>query len=110
MIPYYQSGLGNRLCCEITFYDYDQVILSMGIKRDSSYKISDISLEYEIVTHPDHARHIVMEYQNMALFYDRVLRHRQIPVNKSGTIWNWSFNMPCNSLKGILLLFEAEQP
>ena len=37
-IPYYQSGLGNRLCYEITFYDYNRVIVSSGAKRDSSYK------------------------------------------------------------------------
>ena len=46
----------------------------------------------------------------MALLYDRVLRHRQIEVNKSDTMWNWSFNTPCKSLKGILVLFEEEQP
>ena len=45
----------------------------------------------------------------MALLYDRILRHRQISVNKSDTMWNWSFNMPCKSLKGILVLFEEEK-
>ena len=45
----------------------------------------------------------------MALLYDRILRHRQISVNKSDTVWNWSFNMPCKSLKGILVLFEEEK-
>ena len=25
------------------------------------------------------------------------------------TIWNWSFNTPCKSLKGILVLFEEEK-
>ena len=25
------------------------------------------------------------------------------------TTWNWSFNMPCKSLKGILVLFEEEK-
>ena len=34
---------------------------------------------------------------------------RQISVNKSDTVWNWSFNMPCKSLKGILVLFEEEK-
>ena len=24
--------------------------------------------------------------------------------------WNWSFNMPCKSLKGILALFEEKRP
>ena len=50
-----------------------------------------------------------VECQSMALPYNRVLRDRQIPVNKSDMTWNWSFSMPCRSLKGILALFEAEQ-
>ena len=50
-----------------------------------------------------------MEYQSMALLYDKVLRDRQIPVGKLDMTWGWSFNMPCRSLKGILILFEAEQ-
>ena len=34
---------------------------------------------------------------------------RKIIVNKSDTVWNWAFNMPCKSLKGILVLFKEEQ-
>ena len=49
-------------------------------------------------------RSIRSEYQSMALLYER-----QISVNKSDTMWNWSFNMPCKSLKGILVLFEEEK-
>ena len=45
----------------------------------------------------------------MALLYDRILRHRKIIVNKSDTVWNCAFNMPCKSLKGILVLFEEEK-
>ena len=108
-IPYYQLGLENRLCYELTFNNYDQVISSAEVKGDAKYKISDISLEYDIITQPDLTKHIMMEYQSMALLYDRVLWHKQIPVNKSDTTWNWLFHMPCKSLKGILVLFEAEQ-
>ena len=46
----------------------------------------------------------------MALLYDRILRHRKIIVNKSDTVWNWAFDTPCKSLKGILVLFEEEKP
>ena len=108
--PYYQAGLGNRLCYEITFNDYNQVINSAAAAPDAKYEISNISSEYEIVTQPDLARSITDEYQSMALLYDRILRHRQISVNKSDTTWNWSFNTPCKSLKGILVLFEEERP
>ena len=109
--PYYQAGLGNRLCYELTFNDYNRVIKSAISPKvpDAKYKITDISLEYEIATQPDLVRSIRSEYQSMALLYDRILRHRKIIVNKSDTVWNWAFNMPCKSLKGILVLFEEEQ-
>ena len=105
-LPYYQAGLGNRLCYEITSNDYNRVIKSTVSSTDAKYKITDISLEYEIVTNSTLARSIATEYQNMALLYDRVLRHRQIKVDKLDTTWNWS----CKSLKGILVLFEEEKP
>ena len=111
-IPYYQVRLGNRLCYEITFNDYNRVIKSTVAPPafpDTKYEIKDISLEYEIVAQPTLARSIADKYQNMALLYDRVLRHRQFKVNKSDTMWNWSFNTPCKSLKGILVLFEEEK-
>ena len=105
--PYYQVGLGNRLCYEITFKDYNRVINSS--KTNAMYKITDISLEYEIVTQPDLARSIRSEYDEMVLYYNRILRHRKVIVNKSDTVWNWAFNTPCKSLKCILVLFEEEK-
>ena len=79
--PYYQAGLGNRLCYGLTFNDYNRVTKS-GVSSpkvpDAKYKITDISLEYEITTQPDLARSIRSEYQHMALLYDRILRHRKL--------------------------------
>ena len=63
--PYYQAGLGNRLCYELAFNDYNGVTKS-GVSSpkvpDAKYKITDISLEYEIVTQPDLARSIRSQY------------------------------------------------
>ena len=108
--PYYQAGLGNRLCYELTFNDYNRVTKCTTSPKapDAKYKITDISLEYDIATQPDLERSIRSEYQHMALLYDRVLRHRKIRINKKDTVWNWAFNTPCKSLKGILILFEEE--
>ena len=110
--PYYQAGPRNRLCYELTFNDYNRVTksrVSSPKVPDVKYKITDISLEYEIATQPNLTRLIRSEYEHMALLYDRILRHRKIIVNKSDTVWNWAFNMPCKSLKGILVLFEEER-
>ena len=75
-VPYYQAGLRNRLCYEITLNDYDRVISSSVAALDATYKITDISLEYEIVTQPNLLRSIRSEYQHMALLYDRILRQK----------------------------------
>ena len=108
VMSYYQVGLRNRLCYEIMTNYYNRVIHSS--KTSATYKITDISLEYEIVTQPNLARHISDEYQSMVLLYDRVIRNRKIIENKKDTIWNWTFNTPCKSLTGILVLFEEEKP
>ena len=77
--PYYQAGLRNRLCYELTFNDYNRVTKS-GVSSpkvpDAKYKITDISLEYEVATQPNLARAIRSEYQHMALLYDRILRQK----------------------------------
>ena len=110
IMPCYQSGLGNRLCYEFTFNNYGRAIQSTEASAmDAKHEISDISLEYEIVAPPDLARCASNGYQSMVLFYDKILRHRHIPVSKSDTVWNWSFNTSCKSIKGILLLFEEER-
>ena len=84
-MPYYQVGLRNRLSYELKFNDYNRVINSS--KTDATYKITDISLGYDIVTQPNLARSIKDEYDKMVPFYDRVIQHNQIPVNKSDTKW-----------------------
>ena len=55
--PYHQAGLQNRLCHKITFNDYNRVIKSAVASPDAKYVISNISLEYEIVTQPTLAKH-----------------------------------------------------
>ena len=107
-MPYYQAGLRNRLSYKLKFNDYNRVINSS--KTDGVYKITDISLECDIVTQPELARYIRSEYDKMVLLYDSIIQHSQIPVNKSDTKWNWSFNDINKSLQGILVLFEEEKP
>ena len=63
--PYYQAGLRNRLCYELTFNNYNRVTksrVSSPKVPDAKYKITDISLEYEIATQTDLAEYIRSEY------------------------------------------------
>ena len=51
-MPYYQSGLRNQLCYNITFNEYGKVINAsvQTPASDAMYRIKDIALEYKIVT------------------------------------------------------------
>jgi hypothetical protein len=73
-MPYCQSALSDRLTYELTFNNYSRVILSTD--TTAKYKISEISLEYEIVTSPQLSRIIRDQFQSkVTIFYDRILRH-----------------------------------
>jgi len=58
--PFYQAGLADRLSFELTFNDYGRVVTSIG--ENASYQITNIALEFDIVTHPDLARLIRQQY------------------------------------------------
>ena len=104
-MPFYQAGLGDRLEYELTFNDYNKVISSTD--ADSSYIISNICLEFDMVTDSELARQIRQQFSGrMAILYDRILRHRKITKKKSDTLWNINLNVPARSMKGILMLFE----
>ena len=103
----YQYGLGSRLTYELTFADYSDVIKSTD--SDATYTISNISLEFETVINASLASQIRTEYMKSSILYDRILRARIIPLNKSDTSFSVDINSPSKSLKGVLLIFTQER-
>jgi hypothetical protein len=74
---------------------------------NASYKLDNISLEYDMVTQQDLARMIRNQYAGrLSILYDRELHHRKINLGKSDTLWNININVPARSMKGLLMLFE----
>ena len=89
----------------VTFNDYNKVINATD--ADSSYVISNICLEFDMLTDPELARQIRQKYTGrMVVLYDRILRHRKIVKNKSDTLWNINLNVPTRSMKEVLMLFD----
>ena len=106
-IPLYQYGLGSRLTYELTFADYSDVIKAN--KPDATYTISNISLEFDTTINASLASQIRTEYMESSILYDRILRARIIPLNKSDTSFSIDINSPSKSLKGVLLIFTQER-
>ena len=106
-LPLYQYGLGSRLTYELTFTDYSDIIKAMD--PDATYTISNISLEFDTVINALLASQIRTEYMKSSILYDRILRTRIIPLNKSDTSFSVDINSPSKSLKGVLLIFTQER-
>ena len=105
-IPLYQYDLGSCLTYELTFADYSDVIKAN--EPDATY-ISNISLEFDTITNASLASQIRTEYMKSSILYDRILRARIIPLNKSDTSFSVDTNSPSKSLKGVLLIFIQER-
>ena len=106
-LPLYQYGLGNHLTYELTFADYPDVIKASD--PDATYMISNISLEFDIITNASLASQIRTEYRKSSILYDRILRAHIIPLNKSDTSFSVDISSPSKSLKGVLLIFTQER-
>ena len=106
-LPLYQYGLGSHLTYELTYNDYGDVIKATD--PDATYTISNISLEFDTITNASLASQIRTEYMKMSILYDRILRARIIPLDKSDTSFSIDINSPSKSLKGVLLIFTKER-
>ena len=104
-LPLYQYGLGSRLTYELIFADYSAVIKATD--PDATYTISNISLEFDTVINASLASQIRTEYMKSSILYDRILRARIIPLDK--TSFSIDINSPSKSLKGALLIFTQER-
>ena len=103
-MPFFQSELKDRLSYELTFNNYGSVIVSSD--RNASYTITDIHLEFEVLTSPELATLLKSKYEGKhTVLYDRVIRHSKLTLNKSDTIWNIALAPQAKSMKAILILF-----
>ena len=71
-LPLYQYGLGSRLTYELTYADYSGVIKAAN--PDSTYTISNISLEFDTIINASLASQIRTEYMKSSILYDRILK------------------------------------
>ena len=106
-LPLYQYGLGSCLTYELTFADYSDVIKATD--PDATYTISNISLEFDTIMNASLASQIRTEYMKSSILYDRILRARIIPLNKSDTSFLVDINSPSKSLNGVQLIFTQER-
>jgi hypothetical protein len=101
--PFFQGALLDRLSYDFEINSYANVIKSSD--PQSRFTISNICLEYDVVSSAEISRMIRDQYNNKCvIYYEKILRHTKIAKNASDTRWNINLSSPSKSLKGILIL------
>ena len=93
---------------EVCPRDHGNVVGTLqGTDEASSYAIKNIFLEFDMFSNSELTRQIRQQNSGKMVFlYDSILWHRKITKNKSDILWNINLNVPAQSMKAILMLFE----
>ena len=89
--PFYPSSFRQPLTYELTFNDHDKVVKSTD--TSAQYSISDLTLEYEVVTNRDLVQTLCNKHRGPVYYiFDRVHNCETRSVNKSDSLWNIAIN------------------
>ena len=104
--PVYPYGLKEDLIVRLELNSAEKVILCTG-DTNATYKLSDISLEYDAIFDKPYATTIGEMYTGTTLFpYTKVTLIHYQTLSKKDTTWKTDVNnLSVHSLQGLLLLF-----
>ena len=103
--PIYSYGLREDLIVRLELTSLGKVLLRTG-DANATYKLSDISLEYDAIFDEPYATAIGEMYVNTSIPYTKVTSIHYQTLSKKGTLWKINVNnISVRSLQGLLLLF-----
>ena len=103
--PVYPYGLEEDLIVRLELNSAEKVILCTG-DTNATYKLSDISLDYDSIFDEPYATAIGEMYTGTSILYTRVTLIHYQTYSKKDTTWKTDVNnLSVRSLQGLLLLF-----
>ena len=103
--PVYINGFKEDLIVGLELNSPEKAILCSG-DTSATYKLSDISLEYDAVSNKQYATTRGGMYTNMSIPYTKITSKHYQTLSKKDTIWKIDVNsLDVCSLQGLLLLF-----
>ena len=106
--PLYPYGLQEDLYVTIQLNSPSKVMLVTS-DADATYKISDLTLECDIIVDESYAETIASIYRNIDIPYTLITCNKHLSLSKKDTTWPISIFTNATNLRGILLLFKEPQ-
>jgi hypothetical protein len=104
-MPIHQSDIKEHLEFQLTFNDRNKIVKASG-DTDAKYAISEVNLEYEVVSNSNLARTITNLHKGKTvMLFDEIVNYTTKSLNKQDDKWDIKLSVSARSLKGILLLF-----
>ena len=108
---FYSKALPHPLIFEITLPKVDKIINHDKKEKEKTpptYKITNLELEYQIISSDYLTREAMTSYQvGKGFFYENVIFHKTITISKpNDSVINEHVNLPRRSMTGVLCLFE----
>ena len=105
--PVYPYGLKEDLIVRLEFNTSEKVVLCTG-DTSATYKLSDISLEYDAIFDEPYATTIgLMYFATKSIPYTKLELIHYHTLSKKDTVWK--IDVAVHSLRGLLLLFHDKR-
>ena len=109
----YPRALPHPLIFEITLPKVDEIINHDKKEKEKTpptYKLTNIELEYSIISSEDLSREATSSYQvGKGFYYENVLLYKRFTISKpNDSVINEHINLSRRSMTGVLCLFEKD--
>ena len=97
---------GNVIKYKLFFPTADEIMVAQSNQKVEGYVLEDVKLEYSSIENPDVYNKALNSFQSRTLVFESVAFIDDDNWGKDTTIINKTINLPCSSMKYIVMLFR----
>ena len=99
---------GNIIKYKLIFPKADEIMVAQSNQKVAGYTLEDVRLEYSSIENPDVYNKALNSFQSRTLVFEDVACIDEENWGKDTTIINKTINLPCSSMKHIVMLFRKK--
>ena len=105
---YAPLDVGNIIKYKLIFPKADKIMVAQSSQKVAGYTLEDVRLEYSSIENPDVYNKALNSFQSRTLVFEDVTFIDEESWGKNTTIINKTINLPCSSMKHIVILFRKK--
>ena len=99
---------GNIIKYKLIFPKADEIMVAQTSQKVAGYTLEDVRLEYSSIENPDIYNKALNSFQSRTLVLEDITFIDEENWGKDTTIINKTINLPCSSMKQVVMLFRKK--